>query len=35
MENPVKYMDNNNKDLIKTMGETGGLRNVATMEDII
>lgn len=35
MENPVKYMDSNNKDLIKTIGETGGLGTVATRADII
>ncbi|MFC7441558.1 DNA topoisomerase III [Laceyella putida] len=35
MENPVKYMGNERKDLIKTMGETGGLGTVATRADII
>jgi DNA topoisomerase III len=35
MENPVKYMNSNNKDLIKTIGETGGLGTVATRADII
>ena len=35
MENPVKYMDTNNKNLIKTIGETGGLGTVATRADII
>lgn len=35
MENPVKYMDTSNKDLIKTIGETGGLGTVATRADII
>jgi DNA topoisomerase-3 len=35
MENPVKYMAQENKDLIKTMGETGGLGTVATRADII
>ena len=35
MENPVKYMDSGNKDLIKTIGETGGLGTVATRADII
>ncbi|MDD2494590.1 MAG: DNA topoisomerase III [Tissierellia bacterium] len=35
MENPVKYMKNANKDLKKTIGETGGLGTVATRADII
>ncbi|MCT4618717.1 MAG: DNA topoisomerase III [Marinisporobacter sp.] len=35
MENPVKYMVNENKDLIKTIGETGGIGTVATRADII
>ena len=35
MENPVRYMNSNNKDLIKTIGETGGLGTVATRADII
>jgi DNA topoisomerase-3 len=35
MENPAKYMANENKDLIKTIGETGGLGTVATRADII
>ncbi|MFC3886341.1 DNA topoisomerase III [Bacillus songklensis] len=35
MENPVKYMAHENKDLIKTIGETGGLGTVATRADII
>lgn len=35
MENPVKYMANEHKDLIKTIGETGGLGTVATRADII
>jgi DNA topoisomerase III len=35
MENPVKYMDSDNKDLIKTIGETGGLGTVATRADIM
>jgi DNA topoisomerase-3 len=35
MENPTKYMDNENKDLIKTIGEAGGLGTVATRADII
>lgn len=35
MENPAKYMNTDNKDLIKTIGETGGLGTVATRADII
>ncbi|QZY56876.1 DNA topoisomerase III [Crassaminicella profunda] len=35
MENPVKYMESENKDLIKTIGETGGIGTVATRADII
>ncbi|MDF2547590.1 MAG: topB [Anaerosolibacter sp.] len=35
MENPAKYMANEPKDLIRTMGETGGLGTVATRADII
>lgn len=35
MENPVKYMDSDNKDLNKIIGETGGLGTVATRADII
>ncbi len=35
MENPTKYMSNQNKTLIKTLGETGGLGTVATRADII
>ncbi|AGK95347.1 DNA topoisomerase III [Clostridium pasteurianum] len=35
MENPAKYMNNESKDLIKTIGETGGLGTVATRADII
>lgn len=35
MENPTKYMAGENKDLIKTIGETGGLGTVATRADII
>ncbi|MBA4496170.1 DNA topoisomerase III [Paenactinomyces guangxiensis] len=35
MENPVKYMSDERKDLIQTMGETGGLGTVATRADII
>ncbi|MFZ5944948.1 MAG: DNA topoisomerase III [Bacillota bacterium] len=35
MENPAKYMAGEDKDLIKTLGETGGLGTVATRADII
>lgn len=35
MENPVKYMPKDNKDLIKIIGETGGIGTVATRADII
>ncbi len=35
MENPVKYMDTNDRQLIQTIGDTGGLGTVATRADII
>jgi len=35
MENPARYMANESKDLIKTIGETGGLGTVATRADVI
>lgn len=35
MENPAKYMEIQNKDLKRTLGETGGLGTVATRADII
>ncbi len=35
MENPVKYMESQNKAEAKTLGETGGLGTVATRADII
>ena len=35
MENPAKYMAGENKDLIKILGETGGLGTVATRADVI
>jgi len=35
MENPSKYMAGASKDLIKTIGETGGIGTVATRADII
>ena len=35
MENPVKYLKHKDKDVVKTLGETGGLGTVATRADII
>jgi len=35
MENPARYMAGESKDLIKTIGETGGIGTVATRADII
>ncbi len=35
MENPTKYMAGESKDLIKIIGETGGIGTVATRADII
>ena len=35
MENPSKYVNSNNKELIKTLEETGGIGTVATRADII
>lgn len=35
MENPVRYMQNKDSVLVKTLGETGGLGTVATRADII
>jgi len=35
MENPVKYMNTDNKELVKIIGETGGIGTVATRADII
>ena len=35
MENPAKYMETQNKELVKIMGETGGIGTVATRADII
>lgn len=35
MENPVKYMGRESKDLINTIGEAGGIGTVATRADII
>lgn len=35
MENPVKYMEQSDRELIRTIGETGGIGTVATRADII
>ncbi|NLN47803.1 MAG: DNA topoisomerase III, partial [Clostridiales bacterium] len=35
MENPARFMPGESKDLIKTIGETGGIGTVATRADII
>lgn len=35
MENPKKYMENQNKELLQTIGESGGLGTVATRADIM
>lgn len=35
MENPKAYMKNEKKELVQTLGETGGLGTVATRADII
>lgn len=35
MENPIKYMPKDNKDLIKIIDKTGGIGTVATRADII
>ncbi|WP_409296191.1 DNA topoisomerase III [Peribacillus sp. SCS-26] len=35
MENPVQYMAGEDKELIKTIGQTGGLGTVATRADVI
>ena len=35
MENPVKYMESKDKQMARTLGETGGLGTVATRADII
>lgn len=35
MENPVKFMENKDREMVKTLGETGGLGTVATRADII
>lgn len=35
MENPARFMSGESKELIKTLGETGGIGTVATRADII
>lgn len=35
MENPVRYLKNKDKTIVRTLGETGGLGTVATRADII
>ncbi|BCJ94239.1 DNA topoisomerase 3 [Anaerocolumna cellulosilytica] len=35
MENPVQFLEEKNKEIVKTLGETGGLGTVATRADII
>ena len=35
MENPVNFLEQKDKELVKTLGETGGLGTVATRADII
>jgi DNA topoisomerase-3 len=35
MENPVNFMEQKDKEMVKTLGETGGLGTVATRADII
>lgn len=35
MENPIGFLEEKNKDFVKTLGETGGLGTVATRADII
>ncbi len=35
MENPVAYMESGNREMARTLGETGGLGTVATRADII
>ena len=35
MENPVRFMSKDNKELVDTIGKTGGLGTVATRADII
>ena len=35
MENPAAYMESKDREMAKTLGETGGLGTVATRADII
>lgn len=35
MENPVKYLKNKDRTIVRTLGDTGGLGTVATRADII
>lgn len=35
MENPVAYLETRDREMVKTLGETGGLGTVATRADII
>lgn len=35
MENPINYLEQKDKEMVKTLGETGGLGTVATRADII
>lgn len=35
MENPARFMNSNDKELVKTLSQTGGLGTVATRADII
>lgn len=35
MENPAAYMESKDREMVKTLGETGGLGTVATRADII
>lgn len=35
MENPVAYMESKDKEMVRTLGETGGIGTVATRADII
>lgn len=35
MENPTRFMAGESKELIKTLGETGGIGTVATRADVI
>lgn len=35
MENPVQFLEQKEKEMVKTLGETGGLGTVATRADII